>query len=225
MSGKPRLQHSKNDKKQPRTSADHGKSAVNPDEKISVKPSASAKPPEATKQTSKKRKIAAIVVAPVISGLAGAAPPIAINAAQEAIHAGTAQQPSNVEKPAQQPINVKQTLASGGEYYFGQEWQSGPSSPSSNQAAAEEMARNVVEIALRKAGWRNCDPAFKRRYIQWILAGNMTPPEAAQILAQRIFQANTKPLKNLIRLIRQDRPFVPVSHYVYVPHNIIHRPK
>jgi hypothetical protein len=160
-----------------------------------------------TKQVPKKRKIAAVLAAPaVISGFAGAIPQIAINAVQQAIHTGTAQQPYGAQK----------AVASGGEYYFGQEWQGGPSSPSSDQAAAVQMASDVVAIALRKAGWRDCDAAFKHRYIQWILAGNTTPPEAAQILALRIFQAKTDPLKNLISLIKQDRPLVRTPSY-YIP--------
>jgi hypothetical protein len=67
------------------------------------------------------------------------------------------------------------------------------------------MASQVVDIALRKAGCHNCDAASKRRYIQWILAGNMAPAEAAQVLAQRVFQLRIKPLRELIQLIREEQ--------------------
>jgi len=191
MSGRRRLQQSKSDEKQPHTSADQGQNAVKPDKGVLEGPSAPAKAPKTTKHSKKRKAVAAIAAPAVISGLAGAVPQVTIDAAQQVVHAVT------VGYPATYKPNI-----SGGGYEFSREWQGS----SSDQAAAVKMASQVVDIALRKAGWRDCDAASKRRYIQWILAGDMTPPEAAQVLVQRWFQPNIKPLRKLIRLMQKERP-------------------
>ena len=185
MSGR-RRQQSKSDNHQPRTSAGQGESPVKPDEEVSAGPSVSAKAPAARKHSKRRKAIATGAASAVISGFAGGAPPVAINAMENALHA---------------PAISSRADISGGGYYLSEEWQGS----SSDRTAAIGMASQVVDIALRKAGCRNCDAASKRRYIQWILAGNMTPAEAAQVLAQRVFQLRIKPLRELIQLIREEQ--------------------
>jgi hypothetical protein len=182
MSGR-RRQQSKSDNDQPRTSAGQGQSAVKPNEEVSAGPSVSAKAPATRKDSRRRKFIATGAASAVISGFAGGAPPVAINAMENALHA---------------PATSSRADISGGGYYFSEEWQG-------SSSAAIGMASQVVDIALRKARCRNCDAASKRRYIQWILAGNMTPAEAAQVLAQRVFQLRIKPLRELIQLIREEQ--------------------
>lgn len=182
------------DKTRSRTRAGSRRRTGQAAQSASVETSVPSDAPKAAREISRKSKIAAIMTTPaVITGLAGAAPAAAVDAVQHAIHDVTAQTASY--KPA----------ASGGEYYLGRPWQGVTSSESYYQEAAG-MAAKVVEIALRKAGWHDCDAASKRRYVQWILAGNMTPSEAAQVLVQKIFQTNIPPLRELIRIIKKDRP-------------------
>lgn len=185
MSGR-RRQQSKSDSGQPRTNAGQRQSAVKPSEEVSAEPPASVKS-RATGKPSKRRKaIATGAASAVISGFAGGAPPVVVNAMENVFHASPASSRADI---------------SGGGYYFSKEWQG----DSTDQTAAIGMASQVTDIALRKAGCHNCDAASKRRYIQWILAGNMTPAEAAQVLAQRTFQLRIKPLRKLIKIIRDEQ--------------------
>ena len=77
--------------------------------------------------------------APVISGLAGAVPQITINAVQQVLHALSGQTSQHGK------------LASGGAYIFAGEWQNYVNSSDATQAIAEQMATNVVNIALRNS--------------------------------------------------------------------------
>jgi hypothetical protein len=140
----------------------------------------------ARKHSKKRKVIAGGAASAIISGFAGGVPPVAFNAVESALHAPAA--------------NVRANISGDG-YYLSEEWQGS----GSDRAAAIGMASQVVDIALRKAGCRNCDAASKRRYIQWILAGNMTSAEGAQILAQSVFQFRIKPLRELVQLIREEQ--------------------
>jgi hypothetical protein len=181
------------DLKRPPIGTDSMRGSVGAAKEVQTEPSASGSSPKVARDVSRKRKIAALVTPAVISGFAGASPQVALDAVQQAVHDVIAQTASY--KPP----------ASGGEYFFGEEWTSSISSSNSRQAA-EAMAQKVVDIALRRAGWRDCDAGTKRRYVQWILAGNMSSAQAGQVLGQGRFQANIPSMQELIRMIKKDRP-------------------
>lgn len=148
--------------------------------------------PAGEKASSTRKKIAVFMASPaVISGFAGAVPQITINAVQQALHALSGQ----TSRPGE--------LASGGAYIFAGEWQNHVNSNDAAKAVAEQMATNVVNIALRRAGYLDCSPEGKRHYIQWILAGNMTPRQVASVLAEN--SPTVQQLDDLTRIMIEDK--------------------
>jgi len=94
--------------------------------------------------------------------------------------------------------------SNGGDYYLGAEWQ-GVKGNNTNRINAERMATQAVDLALRYGGAHLCDAGAKRRYVQWVLAGNMAPDEAARILAVASAKPPTSiPLANLLKIIRDE---------------------
>jgi hypothetical protein len=90
------------------------------------------------------------------------------------------------------------SLASGGEYFFGPSWNS---YAAQSMASAEMMATNVVDIAQQLANVP-LSPGDKHHYIQWVLAGNIEPTQAADILAGDDNEKAKAGLKHLVKLIK-----------------------
>ena len=57
---------------------------------------------------------------------------------------------------------------------------------------AERVASRVVDLAAWYAGVSNCGPNVKDYCIQWMLAGNMTPEQASQILAAYSLESDSR---------------------------------
>lgn len=142
------------------------------DTKIAPQAAPPAKAGETSKSPSvRKKKLAAIGLAGAQVAIAGQA---GLGLAQEAIH--------GVREVITSPSGQLPDLSGGG-YFFSKDWEGYAASITASQISAERMAELVVEIALQETARGLPDAAAKRRLVQWVLAGNMTPAEAATILA------------------------------------------
>ena len=71
------------------------------------------------------------------------------------------------------------TPASGGQYWFGAAWHD---YTNESRQSAIQMATNVVDLAQKDAGV-SLTPEQKLHWNQWVLAGNVNPLQASDILA------------------------------------------
>lgn len=161
-----------------------------------------AEPSKAVKSSPGRRRLAAFLTGPaVISGIAGAVPQATIEAAKLAIHEVTTQS-SGAKTPkafrVQSRYNVP--IGSGG-FIFSGAWGNYANATGVNQGVAVHLASEAVSVAFEDSGIQIASPAEKYRYTQWILSGNMTPAEAAEIFTQ---ESPTPRLKRLVDLIRDD---------------------
>jgi len=104
---------------------------------------------------------------------------------------------------------------SGGEYFFSEEWKGYAATTTASQTAAERMAEKVVAIALRETMRSHADAAARRRLVQWVLAGNMTPAQAATVLAEN--SSASQQLEELKRLIVLSIPGSGSRTYYRIP--------
>ena len=64
------------------------------------------------------------------------------------------------------------------------------------------MATKLVNIAEQLADVSDMPPEEARRYVQWVLAGNISPTQASDILAMDIPSTGDANLQKLVHLIR-----------------------
>lgn len=158
----------------------------------------------------RREKFAAILVSPAfITGLAGAIPPAAIDLTHQTVQAvSTLIHHNSSNSPSSSKSTSNKSGSAGGEYYFGGEWQS-----AANRTAAIQAAKDVVDLALKRTGNESAIGAIRRIYIQWILAGNMTPAEVAQVVATAgVFDASVNPqFESLVQTMRDDIYLRPIG--------------
>lgn len=163
-----------------------------------------------TKTISARHKLALFLTSPaVISGIAGAIPPYTITAAQMVAHEITTQSPRNKSLDSFSARGRHDVPIGSGGFAFGGAWGDYANATITNQGIATHLASMVVDVASEDARFHGAFNAAERwRYTQWVLAGNMTPAEAAELVTT---ESPTPKLETLLDLIQKDHSIVTTS--------------
>jgi hypothetical protein len=143
----------------------------------------------------RKKKLAAAATAGVQVASAVGGMQAATSLTQQAIQAAR----HIIDSPSDQLSGP-----SGDEYFVSEEWRGYSASTTASQISAERMAKETVAIALKAAGRSRANATMRRHLVQWVLAGNITPAQAATIIAGD--SAASQPLEGLKREIAASVP-------------------
>jgi hypothetical protein len=96
---------------------------------------------------------------------------------------------------------------SGEMYLFGGGW---ATYQNEHQSTAVKLATDVVEIARVNSGIGQMPPEGYRRFIQWVLVGNMSPEQATTVIAANSAESVGPEMTELVELIRKSsKPWTP----------------
>jgi hypothetical protein len=147
--------------------------------------------------TNGRQRVAAVLTAPVVvGGLAG-------GAAQQLVITGSGQLAKGIQQIIQAVTAARQDTmvgVGGDDFYLAGEWASANMS-SQQRSAAVDLAAQVVHLATEKACVTDISPEFRRRLVQWILAGSLDPRQAAEISVDGAEAADLAPLVDQIRIL------------------------